>query len=119
MAGIMLCGFILYLRVKNFGGLAHLARALAWQARGDRFESGILHNHKLLLSKNPYKLACMDFLLSQCLELLRGLIDKLNLVQRIRCYQTQHSICYERHHLTETLVPVLLLYHLVHTNHSL
>ncbi len=27
----------------NFGGLAHLARALAWQARGDRFESGILH----------------------------------------------------------------------------
>ena len=25
------------------GGLAHLARALAWQARGDRFESGILH----------------------------------------------------------------------------
>ncbi len=29
------------------GGLAHLARALAWQARGDRFESGILHK------KNP------------------------------------------------------------------
>lgn len=28
------------------GGLAHLARALAWQARGDRFESGILHNKK-------------------------------------------------------------------------
>jgi hypothetical protein len=27
----------------NIGGLAHLARALAWQARGDRFESGILH----------------------------------------------------------------------------
>lgn len=26
------------------GGLAHLARALAWQARGDRFESGILHS---------------------------------------------------------------------------
>jgi hypothetical protein len=26
------------------GGLAHLARALAWQARGDRFESDILHN---------------------------------------------------------------------------
>ena len=25
------------------GGLAHLARALAWQARGDRFESGNLH----------------------------------------------------------------------------
>ena len=27
------------------GGLAHLARALAWQARGDRFESGILHKN--------------------------------------------------------------------------
>jgi hypothetical protein len=27
----------------NFGGLAHLARALAWQARGGRFESDILH----------------------------------------------------------------------------
>ena len=27
----------------EIGGLAHLARALAWQARGDRFESGILH----------------------------------------------------------------------------
>ena len=26
-----------------FGGLAHLARALAWQARGGRFESDILH----------------------------------------------------------------------------
>lgn len=27
----------------KFGGLAHLARVLAWQARGDRFESDILH----------------------------------------------------------------------------
>jgi len=26
-----------------FGGLAHLARALAWHARGGRFESDILH----------------------------------------------------------------------------
>jgi hypothetical protein len=25
------------------GELAHLARALAWHARGDRFDSGILH----------------------------------------------------------------------------
>ncbi len=25
------------------GGLAQLARALAWHARGHRFESGILH----------------------------------------------------------------------------
>src|SRR6187402_1124304 len=34
---------MLYLRHQN-GGLAHLARALAWQARGGRFESDILHN---------------------------------------------------------------------------
>jgi hypothetical protein len=29
----------------TLGGLAHLARVLAWQARGDRFESGILHKN--------------------------------------------------------------------------
>ena len=29
---------------ETIGGLAHLARALAWQARGDEFESRILHN---------------------------------------------------------------------------
>ena len=29
-----------------FGGLAQLARALAWQARGQRFESAILHFKK-------------------------------------------------------------------------
>ena len=28
----------------NFGELAQLARALAWHARGHRFDSGILHN---------------------------------------------------------------------------
>ena len=38
---------IFALQNKN-GELAHLARALAWQARGDRFESGILHNIKFL-----------------------------------------------------------------------
>ena len=32
------------LLLPTHGGLAHLARALAWQARGDRFESGILHS---------------------------------------------------------------------------
>lgn len=36
---------MLYLR-HHSGGLAHLARVLAWQARGDRFESGILHSKK-------------------------------------------------------------------------
>ena len=33
---------MLYLR-RRIGGLAHLARALRWQRRGDRFESDILH----------------------------------------------------------------------------
>jgi hypothetical protein len=28
------------------GGLAQLARALAWHARGHRFDSGILHLNK-------------------------------------------------------------------------
>jgi hypothetical protein len=34
---------------EEFGGLAHLARALAWQARGGRFESDILHCNTTLL----------------------------------------------------------------------
>jgi hypothetical protein len=33
----------LYYICPSSGGLAHLARVLAWQARGDRFESDILH----------------------------------------------------------------------------
>ena len=40
---------VVYLRTR-FGGLAHLARALAWQARGDRFESGILHDYNQALT---------------------------------------------------------------------
>ena len=28
----------------NYGGLAQLARALAWHARGHRFDPDILHN---------------------------------------------------------------------------
>ncbi len=35
--------YLLYLQT-SIGGLAHLARALRWQRRGDRFESGILHH---------------------------------------------------------------------------
>ena len=41
----------------HFGELAHLARALAWQARGGRFESDILHQRKigcLEVSKWPF-----------------------------------------------------------------
>ena len=33
----------LYLQSLNSGELAQLARALAWHARGHRFDSGILH----------------------------------------------------------------------------
>ena len=31
----------------RYGGLAQLARALAWHARGHRFEPGILHHRRL------------------------------------------------------------------------
>lgn len=38
-------GKALYLHSKiTHGGLAHLARALDWQSKGDRFESDILHH---------------------------------------------------------------------------
>jgi hypothetical protein len=43
--------------LSKIGGLAHLARALAWQARGDRFESGILHKsstYLVLLFFDPF-----------------------------------------------------------------
>ena len=33
-------------RKKQYGGLAQLARALAWHARGHRFDSDILHKKK-------------------------------------------------------------------------
>ena len=33
------------------GGLAQLARALAWHARGHRFDSDILHKHFLSTKK--------------------------------------------------------------------
>ncbi len=37
----------IYLRHSKFGGLAQLARVLAWHARGHRFDSDILHKNKL------------------------------------------------------------------------
>ena len=39
--------FLLLYCLSVFGGLAQLARALAWHARGHRFDSDILH-HPLL-----------------------------------------------------------------------
>lgn len=58
---------MLYLR-HHTGGLAHLARALAWQARGGRFESDILHKrlkHSLglfLCLKTRFFLNFLNFL---------------------------------------------------------
>ncbi len=40
----------LTLFVYTFGGLAHLARALRWQRRGDRFEPDILHKIETLVN---------------------------------------------------------------------
>ena len=39
--------FLPYICTRN-GGLAQLARALAWHARGHRFDPGILHKGRLL-----------------------------------------------------------------------
>ena len=36
----------LYICIHNRGGLAQLARALAWHARGHEFESRILHRRE-------------------------------------------------------------------------
>ncbi len=35
------------MRLKNYGVLAHLARARHWQCRGERFESAILHQQRI------------------------------------------------------------------------
>ena len=36
------------------GGLAQLARALAWHARGHRFDSGIFHPVRILVNLNKF-----------------------------------------------------------------
>jgi hypothetical protein len=36
--------------LRPIGGLAQLARALAWQARGQRFDSAILHSDSKALT---------------------------------------------------------------------
>lgn len=38
----------------NFGGLAHLARALDWQSKGGRFDPDILHQCKPFFAKNGF-----------------------------------------------------------------
>jgi len=42
-SGQYLTGFFATLHLSPYGELAQLARALAWHARGHRFDSGILH----------------------------------------------------------------------------
>ena len=37
---------IFALAIKRLGALAHLARALDWQSKGDEFESRMLHMDK-------------------------------------------------------------------------
>lgn len=37
-----------YICTRIYGALAHLARALDWQSKGDRFESDMLHESKSL-----------------------------------------------------------------------
>ncbi len=53
----------LFLRSTN-GGLAQLARALAWHARGHRFDSVILHKslkeHLHLMANVPFLLGSFD-----------------------------------------------------------
>ena len=39
---------LMKLYLQSFGGLAQLARALAWHARGRRFDPDTLHNKSLL-----------------------------------------------------------------------
>ena len=57
------------------GGLAHLARALAWQARGDRFESDILHN---------INFKSINFIIYRLfLFLINHLLDKNTLIQNM------------------------------------
>ena len=44
--------------LRENGELAQLARALAWHARGHRFEPGILHNSSLVNFLCPFR--CQD-----------------------------------------------------------
>ena len=58
---------IKYIFVEHYGGLAHLARALAWQARGGRFESDILHKKAVLFKTRRLFLFCLEhFDCAQC-----------------------------------------------------
>jgi hypothetical protein len=44
-----ICFFIIFAPL--LGGLAQLARALAWHARGHRFDSDILHSDVMLIER--------------------------------------------------------------------
>lgn len=51
---------IVYICTAFIGALAHLARALDWQSKGDRFESDMLHE---ILT--PHAEMCGDFYFNQ------------------------------------------------------
>ncbi len=60
------------------GGLAHLARALRWQRRGDRFESDILHNLKIKTNTQTDDMLFGYFYLQQLCFILIFFIQQLS-----------------------------------------
>lgn len=71
-----------------------MARALAWQARGDRFESGILHGNLQIDCKSDYyntsSLYLIDFIEKSPLHCYVGLLEKAEVLQpRLFCLYTK------------------------------
>ena len=66
------------------GGLAQLARALAWHARGHRFESDILH------IASSMKQEIFDILNTQH-EVLMMCVNDVNEFTRLRGYETHNT----------------------------
>ncbi len=59
----------------HIGGLAHLARVLAWQARGDRFESGILHKIETQVEKLEFFYAYILILNKKIFQFIQFLMQ--------------------------------------------
>ncbi len=60
-----------YLCIHNQGGLAQLARALAWHARGHQFDPGILHKKSL---SNKFFVRQVLFFVRSCIT--RGILRR-------------------------------------------
>ena len=71
---------MLHLLRTHLGALAHLARALDWQSKGDRFESDMLHSTYLQKKQN---------LLSQTFLLIHINFYKL-LLAKTRSFSSKH-----------------------------